>query len=142
MIWRLAFLLSLALACAAAYAASPAAQAAQRHRLYQQQLQDEMTLHLQQDLARSQPGLTTRDRMQLDQLNLRQRIEQQQLEQQQIVESRQAPHNPAAVQARQQIFADERALQLQRFAAEQQRALDATHPAPLQPRTNPGELAP
>ncbi len=124
-------------AAACAIAAQPQSPALARHRLMQQQLQDELALRLQQDMARSRPGFTSRDRHRLDDLALRQRIEQQQLEQEQLIQQRQLAHDPARSRLSQQIHAQERELQLQRFRAEQQTLLDSMRPAPLQPALAP-----
>jgi hypothetical protein len=119
-------------ASASATAAQPQERALTRHRVMQQQLQDEMTLRLQQDMARSRPGLTSRDRQKLDELALRQRIEQQQLDQQQIIQLQQFPRDAVRARVREDSYAQERDLQLQRFRDEQQMLLQSMKPAPLQ----------
>ena len=123
-------------------AADGAAQGLARHRLQQQQLQDDLTLRLQQDMARARPGLTLRDRQKLDELQLRQRIEQQQLDNQQLNESRRFAHDPNRTRVYEDIHARERDYQLQRFSWEQQQLLQAMPPAPLQPSPRSGELQP
>lgn len=143
MISRLIYAFALTVVGAApAFAADHAAQALARHRLQQQQLQDELSLRLQQDLARSRPGLSTRDRQKLDELQLRQRMEQQQLDQQQVTESRRLPHDPVRTRVYEDIYARERDAQIQRFGWEQQQLLQSAPNAPLQPQPRAGELQP
>ena len=137
----IAFLLT-ALVPPPAAASDAAARSAARHRLQQQQLQDELALRLQQDMARSRPGLTSRDRQKLDELQLRQRMDQQLLDQQQLIESRRFAHDPARTRVYEHIQTQERDQQLQRFGWEQQQLLQSMPSAPLQPVPRPGELQP
>src|SRR5688572_9813856 len=72
-------------------------QARARQRLHQGQLQDQLTLRLNQGLANSRAGLSLSDRARLDRLALEQRLEQQQLHGEQIVESQRFARHPERI---------------------------------------------
>ena len=115
-------------------------QARARQRLYQGQLQDQLTLRLNQGLAGSRVGLSVSDRARLDRLALEQRLEQQQLHGEQMVESRRFSRHPERIPLHEPLYDQARELQLQHFYAEQQRLLGSMRSAPLQPVPVSGQL--
>lgn len=128
------------LAVPSANAFDPRTGALARQRLHQQQLQDRLSLDLQQSLARNRAGFSQADRQRLDRLGLEQRMEQQRLEVEQMADFQRFAHDPARNRTQQRIYDRERELQLQRFYAEEQRLLGSMTPAPLQPTAEPGQL--
>jgi hypothetical protein len=130
-------LLLAAIACAP----QPAA-AADHRRLHVEQQQDALNLQLRQSAQARRHDLSRSDARRLDQLQLQQRLDQQQLELQQTQRERALARSPSAVppdildrrlDMQREIFAQERALQLQRFELERQRLLQSMPREPLQP---------
>jgi len=120
----------------------PASSSAVRHELQQRQLQDTLNLQLRQDMARRN-DLGPRDAVRLDQLQLRQRMQQQQLNQEQLRnEVLNRDHDPARAAIDQRRYAEERALQLQRFDLEERDLARSLPPQPLQRVQPPGALLP
>jgi hypothetical protein len=125
---------------AAARDPAPGADARFRQRLHQQQLQGDLALRMQQDLARGGAGLSPADRQRMDRLGLEQRVQQDRLQQEQLLELRRYSRDPLRLQMLQRTHEQEQALQLQRFYAEQQRALGSSRAAPLQSEMPSGGL--
>lgn len=139
---RTSWLPVIAIACAMSFDAAHAADRADvsaRLRLYQQQLQASLDLSLQQSLARA-PGLSVRDRLELDRLSLAQRMAQQALQQQQLTESRRFADDALRLRMQGESYRQEAELQRQHFYVEQQRLLGSIQRAPLQPAAPPGTL--
>ena len=125
---------------AAARDPAPGAEARVRQRLHQQQLQGDLSLRMQQDLARGGAGLSPADRQRMDRLRLEQQVQQDRLQQEQLLELRRYSRDPLRLQTLQRRHEQEQALQLQHFYAEQQRALGSSRAAPLQSETPSGRL--
>jgi hypothetical protein len=132
--------LGCSFAAQSARAFDPTAGAAARQRLHQQQLQDRLSLDLQQGVARNRAGISQADRQRLDRLQLEQRMEQQRLETEQMVDLQRFRHDPERSRVRQRAYDQARELQLQQFYADQQRVLGSTRPEPLQPAPGSGQL--
>jgi hypothetical protein len=121
----------------------PPAFAADPHRrLHVQQQQDALDLQLRQSAQARRHALRPSDARRLDHLQLQQRMDQQQLELQQIQRERALSRSPGTVppdvldrrlDTQREVFAQERALQLQRFELDRQRLLQSMPREPLQP---------
>ena len=128
--------------CAIVVFGAPDARAdGSRRELQLRQQQDALNLNLQQSLRARRHDLSPSDARRLDQLDLEQRLQQQQLEQQQIQRDervrRQAGALPpgvgdAHIRAQRDIYAQERALQMQQFEIDRQRVLQSMPREPLQ----------
>lgn len=112
-----------------------------RRELQLRQQQDALNLNLQQSMRSRRYDLPPSDQRRLDQLDLDQRLRQQQLEQHQINRDerlrREAEALPPGVgdahlRAQREVFNQERALQLQQFEMERQRAAQSIPREPLQ----------
>jgi hypothetical protein len=113
-----------------------------RHELQQRQLQDTLSLQLRQDMARRN-DLAPRDAVRLDQLQLQQRMQQQQLNQEQLrSELLNRDRDPARAAIDQRRYAEERAVQLQRFDSEERDLARSLPSQPLQRVQPPGALLP
>jgi hypothetical protein len=128
------------LAVPSADAFDRAAGTAARQRLHQQQLQDRLSLDLQQSLARNRAGLSQGEQLRLDRLQLQQRMEQQRLDIEQMTDLQRSRHDPDQTRIRQRAYDQARDIQLQGFYAEQQRLLGAMRPSPLQSSPESGQL--
>jgi hypothetical protein len=115
-------------------------QARARQRLYQGQLQDQLTLRLNQGLVSSQVGLSLSDRARFERLALEQRLDQQQLHGEQLVEARRFSRHPDRIPLHEPLYDQARELQLQHFYVEQQRLLGSVRSMPLQPVPASGQL--
>lgn len=125
-----------------AHAQMPAESVA-RHRLQRQQVEDALRLGTQQ--ARVPRGvLSPSDARRLDELQLRQRVEQQRLAHEQLMLQQQRARDPHALglDTQQRLLDQERQLQLQRFALEQEQLLRTARPRPLQRPVPDGALHP
>ena len=141
-----AALIFIALALSAVSA--PAADPADARRLYTEQHQHSLELRLRQSNAR-RAELSPTDARRLEQLHLQQRLEQHQLEVQQDQRDRAIRQNSIGgdpfvadrqAEAQRRIFAQERALQNQRFELDQQRLLQSMPRQPLQPPIGSSQL--
>jgi len=110
-----------------------------RHRLHQQQLQDTLDLQLQQSLGRVQ-GLSTRERVELDRLEARQRMQQQMLHDEHLVQSQRFAHDAERHRTVDRLYRQEAENQRQRFYLDQQRLLGSMRARPLQRERPEGEL--
>jgi hypothetical protein len=120
----------------------PALAAAPHRRLHVEQQQDALNLQLRQSAHARRHALSPSDARRLDQLQLQQRMDQQHLELQQIQRERALSRSPGTVppdvldrrlDTQREVFAQERALQLQRFELDRQRLLQSMPREPLQP---------
>ena len=127
--------LSALLACGVAHADGA------RRELQLRQQQDTLNLNLQQGMRARRADLPPADQRRLDQLDLDQRLRQQQLEYHQLNRDEQLRNQAstlppgvgdAQVRAQREIFNQERALQLQHFEMDRQRALQSIPREPLQ----------
>jgi hypothetical protein len=138
---RLALCTALILPLAGAPSPALAGSTAEHHRLHVEQQRDALNLQLRQSASARRHALSPSDARRLDHLDLRQRIEQQQLELQQSQGERALDRSATALppearesrrRAQHEAFAQERALQLQRFDLDRQRELQTMPRRPLQ----------